>query len=188
MAADDEDAAGLSRPARLWRASFCMRALASLLLLISAPLLAQSGVWGARGISHAFLVRDNLVYDVDGRGVAVYDVANPAAIRRVAVAESPAESLDGAFLGNGDLLVLTRAGIGRYATGRDGHLSLLAQFPAAGFTHVRANDATIATASANGVVVWQPADDGFTKIRQLTFANNVNAVALAGNALYVAVE
>src|ERR1051326_7665250 len=88
-----------------------------LLLLAASPLLAQSGVWGARGVSHAFLVRDNLVYDVDGRGVAVYDVSNPAAIRRTAVIDSEAESLDGAFLANGDLAVLTRAGVDIYDRG-----------------------------------------------------------------------
>src|ERR1051326_6577014 len=88
-----------------------------LLLLAASPLLAQSGVWGARGGSHAVLVRGNLVYDVDGRGGAVYDVSNPAAISRTAVIDSEAESLDGAFLANGDLAVLTRAGVDIYDRG-----------------------------------------------------------------------
>jgi hypothetical protein len=159
-----------------------------LLFFLSAPLFAQSGVWGSRGISHAFLVRDNLVYDVDGRGVSVYDVSNPAAIRRVAVAEEEAESLDGAFLPGGDLLVLTRQGVDRYQTDATGRLALLARYPAHGFAHLRANAAWVVTASANGVSVWQLGSDGLTQIRQLSFAKHVNAIALAGDALYVAVD
>ena len=94
-----------------------MKRLFPLLILVCSPLLAQSGVWGARGVSHAFLVRDNGVYDIDGRGVAQYDVSDPAAIRRAAVIDTEGESLDGAFAANGDLLVLTRLGIDRFDRG-----------------------------------------------------------------------
>ena len=155
-----------------------MRRLSLLCWLIASPLIA--GVWGARGVSHAFLVRGNLVYDVDGRGVAVYDVTNPAAIRRTAVIESVAESLDGAFLGN-DLLVLTRAGVDRY----DGNLALRAQIQGHGFEHLRANADWIVAASANGARVW--AND-LTEVRRIAFANRVNAIALKGDALYVALD
>jgi hypothetical protein len=151
-----------------------------LLLLAASPLLAQSGVWGARGVSHAFLVRDNLVYDVDGRGVAVYDVSNPAAIRRTAVIDSEAESLDGAFLANGDLAVLTRAGVDIYDRGT---LGLRAQIPGHGFAHLRANENWIVAASANGATAW--AND-LTEVRRMTFASAVSAIALKGDALYAA--
>ena len=157
-----------------------MRRLPLFLLLAASPLLAQSGVWGARGVSHAFLVRDNLVYDVDGRGVAVYDVSNPAAIRRTAVIDSAAESLDGAFLANGDLAVVTRAGVDIYDSAS---LALRAQLPGHGFTHLRANEKWIVAASANGATVW--AND-LTQAKTIAFANAVNAIALKGDALYAA--
>jgi len=159
-----------------------MRRLFPFLLLACSPLLAQSGVWGARGVSHAFLVRDNLVYDVDGRGVAVYDVGDPAAIRRTAVIDSPAESLDGAFLANGDLAVLTRAGVDIHDRAT---LGLRAQLPGHGFAHLRANENWIVAASANGATVW--AND-LTEVERIAFPSAVSAIALKGDALYVALD
>jgi len=150
-----------------------MRRLAPLLLLFSSTLLAQSGVWGARGVSHAFLVRGNSVFDIDGRGVALYDVAN---FTRVAVANSDAESLDGAFAANGDLLVLTRAGIDRY----DAQLARLSHTDGTGFEHLRANDKYVVTAGPNDVAVLNGSP--------LHFASHINAIALNGDALYVALE
>jgi len=152
-----------------------MRRLTLFLLLVASPLSAA--VWGSRGVSHAFLVRDNLVYDIDGRGVAVYDAAK---FERVNVAESSAETLDGAFVGD-DLLVLTRQGIDRY----DRNLALRDHFPAHGFTHLRANGTWIVTAAATSVTVWT---NDLTEARRLTFMNRVNAIALNGDALYVALD
>ncbi len=151
-----------------------MRRLAPLLLLfLSSALLAQSGVWGARGVSHAFLVRGDKVYDIDGRGIALYDVAT---FTRVAVANSDAESIDGAFAANGDLLVLTRAGIDRY----DAQLARLSHADGPGFEHLRANERYVVTAGPNDVSV----SDGTL----LHFASHVNAIALNGDALYVALD
>src|SRR5207248_4166701 len=181
LAADHEDAAGLSRPARFWRAIFCMRRLFPIFLLVCSPLFAQSGVWGSRGISHAFLERNGLVYDVDGRGIAVYDASDPAAIRRVAVADTDGESLDAAFARNGDLLVLTRLGISRF----NAAFAPLAQVSARGYAHLRANDDWIVTASATGITVWS---NDLSEGRHAIFTSRINAIALRGNALYVALE
>lgn len=158
-----------------------MRRLFPILLLACSPLFAQSGVWGARGVSHAFLVRGDLVYDVDGRGVALYDVSNPSAIRRAAVAESDSESLDGALLSSGDLLVLTRLGIDRY----DRNLALRAQTPAKGFAHLRANDKWIVAASQHGITVFAP---DMSEQQHAIFNGDINAIALSGDALYVAID
>lgn len=152
-----------------------MRRLTLFLLFVCSPLSAA--VWGSRGVSHAFLVRDNLVYDIDGRGVAVYDTTK---FQRVNVVESSSETLDGAFAGGG-LLVLTRQGIDRY----DLNLALREQFPARGFTHLRANDNWIVTAAATSITVWT---NDLTQARKLTFMNHVNAIALNGDALYVALD
>ncbi|HVT45934.1 MAG TPA: hypothetical protein VMT00_16275 [Thermoanaerobaculia bacterium] len=79
-------------------------------LLASAPLLADAvcplGVWGWRGSPHEFLLRDQRLFVADGRGIAVYDVANPAAIRRTAVAVTGAPARRVA-VGGSSLLALT---------------------------------------------------------------------------------
>src|SRR5437763_12677154 len=68
VAGDDENAARLSRRRRVW----CV----ALLVLALAPLaFADSGVWGDRGIVHRFAVRAPFLFEVDGRGVSVYDVS-----------------------------------------------------------------------------------------------------------------
>ena len=152
-----------------------MNRLTLFLLLVCAPLSA--GVWGSRGVSHAFLVRDNLVYDIDGRGVAVYDTTK---FQRVNVVESSAETLDGAFVGD-DLLVVTRQGIDRY----DPNLALHEHLPAHGFTHLRANDNWIVTAAATSITAWTR---DLSEARKVTFMNRVNAIALNGDALYVALD
>lgn len=68
------------------------------------------------------------MFAADRRGVAVYDVA-ASPIRRLKVAETAAESLDLAFLGDGELAVATRSGIDRYAVRADGALIPLANYP-----------------------------------------------------------
>lgn len=152
-----------------------MRRLTLLLLIVCSP--PPAAVWGERGISHAFLARGTLIYGVDGRGAALYDAND---FHRIAVAASGAESLDGAFLGD-DVLVLTREGIDRYDPG----LTLRAQFPARGYEHLRASGPWIVAASANGATVWT---NDFTEVRRIAFTNRVNAIALNGDALYVALD
>src|SRR5205085_10910164 len=159
----------------------CMRRLFPIFFLLCSPLFAQSGVWGSRGISHAFLERGGVVYDVDGRGVALYDASDPSAIRRVAVADTDGESLDAAFARNGDLLVLTRLGIARF----DDRFAPLAQVSARGYAHLRANDDWIVTASASGITVWS---NDLTEQQHAIFTNRINAIALRGSVLYVAIE
>ena len=156
-----------------------MRRLILFLLVACSPLSAA--VWGSRGVSHAFLVRDHLVYDIDGRGVAVYDTAT---LQRVNVVESDAETLDGAFAGE-NLFVLTRQGIDRY----DRSLFLHERLPARGFTHLRANEKWIVAASATDVAVWSaaavPPLSG-APARPAHSTSRISAIALAGDALYLA--
>src|SRR5438128_1974216 len=83
-----------------------------LFLLLPACALAQSGVWGLRGITKRFVIHGNIVYAVDGRGVAAYDATT---LKRIAVAETDAESLDAAFTGD-TLVVLTRTGLARFTS------------------------------------------------------------------------
>jgi len=158
------------------------KVLLPFVFLLCSPLFAQSGVWGSRGISRAFLVRDHLVYDVDGRGVTLYDVTNPAAIRRVAVAEGRAESLDGVFDDFG-LLVLTRNGIDAYLT----NLELRSQIDAPGYRHLRANGKYMVTASSDEVAVWDLSTLGMRN--KIDFpGQQITSIALSGNALYVGID
>src|ERR1700675_1601551 len=97
-----------------------------LFTLLFLPIVANadSGFWGARGISRRFVVRGDQVFDADGRGLAVYDVRDPAKIVRVAAVQTDAESLDLAFLANDDLALLTRNAVERYNVTADGRVSL----------------------------------------------------------------
>src|SRR4051794_4433684 len=71
--------------------------LSIFLLLLPIAALAQSGVWGLRGISQRFLVDGNFVIDIDGAGFSVYDVGTPNAVRRVSRIETDQESTDGSI-------------------------------------------------------------------------------------------
>lgn len=174
---------------RVAPAAAVKRTIFLLLLVIPTSLFAQSGVWGARGITHQLLPHGNFVVDVDGRGVAVYDVSNPAKITRVAVADSNSETLDGALLDDTTLAVMTRIGIDRYAFGSDGSISLLSHQPTDGYTQIRSNGKWIAAASTSSIAIFTPQPDRI--VQQMTIpipimSANVAAIALAGDALYVA--
>ena len=69
-----------------------MRRFILLFLLVPACALAQSGVWGLRGITRRFVVHGNIVYAVDGRGVAAYDATT---LKRLQTIETESESLHG---------------------------------------------------------------------------------------------
>ncbi|HEX9493355.1 MAG TPA: hypothetical protein VGA33_08825, partial [Thermoanaerobaculia bacterium] len=75
-----------------------MRRLASTIVaLIPIFAFAQTGEWGARGVSRRFIVQGPRVFAADGRGVAVYDVSQSTVQRKAAV-ETATESLDLALL------------------------------------------------------------------------------------------
>jgi len=156
-----------------------------LLFVLLVPLFAQaqSGVWGARGSSHEFLIRGNRLFDVDGRGVAVYDVANPAKIVRTGVTTTAAEALDGAFVDANTLVVVTTADIERFAVSNDGALTLLSQIAASGLQRIRSNGRWVAAAGATRVIVY---DTTLAQPATYYFDGTISAIALAGDALYVA--
>ena len=125
-------------------------------ILVLAPLLApaQTGVWGSRGVTRRFVIRGDRVFAADGRGVAVYDVSS-SPIRRIAVAETPAESFDLTFLADGDLAVATRNGIDRYAVLPDGTLNAVANYPEAVTTVLTSNQRYVAGITATGITIWE---------------------------------
>lgn len=159
-----------------------------LVLLFSVPLAAQQGVWGERGISRRFAVRGDLVYAGDGRGVSVYDVSNPSAIRRIDVESSDAESRDLAFIGNSDLVVATSKGLDRFAVQPDGTLHWLGTTELAGVTRVAGTATRVAAASGKTLTFFTRGTAGLLSDVQRSFSGNVLALASAGDTVYAAVE
>lgn len=160
----------------------------ALLVFVSLAAHAQSGIWGARGITRQFLVRGNQVIAIDGRGVASYDVSNPAAVRRLSAIQRDDESLYGALIGTSELAVLTRGGIDRYTISSTGALSLHSQLPLSGYTALYGNGDLLAGVSPNGITLWRPSEEGLDQLAQYPTNGVVNAIAFHNNIIYVAVE
>lgn len=158
------------------------------LLLLSVPLAAQQGVWGERGISRRFAVRGDLVYAADGRGVSVYDVANPAAIVRIDVESGDAESRDLAFLGPTDLILATSAGLERFAVQPDGTLQRRGTTGVAGVTRVAGTASHVAAASGKTLMIFSRFGDGLAVESQRNFGGTIRALTASGNIIYAAVE
>jgi hypothetical protein len=115
-----------------------------LFLLVPACALAQSGVWGLRGITKRFVVHGNVVYAVDGRGVTAYDATT---LKRLQTIETESESLDAAFTGN-TLVVLTRGGLERFPPES---VVPIARQEIPPSTRIASNGQRIAVAGADGV-------------------------------------
>jgi len=157
------------------------------LVLLPAAAHAQSGIWGARGISRQFLVRGNQVIAIDGRGVASYDVSTNS-VRRISAIQRDDESLSGALIGTNELAVLTRGGIDRYAIGADGSLSLRSQLPLSGYNSIYGNGDVLAGVGANGITIWRATEDGLDQLSQFATTGTINTIAFHGSVMYVAVE
>jgi hypothetical protein len=158
--------------------------------LLPFAAFAQSGMWGSRGVSRQFLLRGTRLYDVDGRGVAVYDVGDPAHIRRISFVQRDSESLSGAFLGTSELDVLTRTGIDRYTIQSDGSLFRTEEVELTGYSSLTGNGSILATVSPTGdsVTLWRMADEGLERFAEIAAGGHVNAIAFHNGAMYVAVE
>jgi hypothetical protein len=155
-------------------------AIFALLSLLPRFASADSGSWGARGISHRFLVRGDLVFDADGRGISVYDTANPAQIRRAGSATTDDETLDLAFLGPQELAILTARSIDRYSVSPAGEVRLLSTLPQNDNLTRLASSASgsyLAAATANSVTVWSVTTESLTIAARVPVTGTVTAVA-----------
>ena len=164
------------------------KSFALLFLFVPLTLLAQTGMWGNRGISRRFVVEGPLVFDADGRGLSAYDTTDVAHITRTAVALTDDESLDLAPSGDHQLALLTRGGVNLYSFTDSGLLGLQAQIPLTGFTLLAGNGSLLAGASANAVSIWQPGTNSLTEIGHIPVMNAVNAMAFHNGDLYVAIN
>lgn len=158
-------------------------------LLLLLAIATQSGVWGSRGISERFVVSGDDVYVADGRGVAVYRVANPAKIERIDLELSDDRTVDVA-IGGGELFAATTRGLRRYAMASDGTLSFIESIDErdAGATHIAANERWIVTAVANRIVVRQRAGTTLEIANAFAFSNPVKALAFVNGILYAGVD
>src|SRR5581483_4397898 len=159
-----------------------MRRTVIALLLFAAPLFA--GEWGSRGITRRFAVRGDLVFAADGRGVAVYDVSRTP-IRRVAAAETDAESTDVALIGDRQLAVATRGGVERFAIAADGTLAREFTDSDEIASRIASNGADLAGITTTGITVW----DAATRIASARFFLSPPPAAIAwhGRTLIAAV-
>lgn len=160
-----------------------------LLVLVSLTASAQSGMWGQRGISRAFVLDDGLLYAADGRGVAVYDVRAADRITRLDVEWSDDETYDLALFGETDLVVATSTGVERFAVAENGTLTRLLASTAPGPTqHIAANARYAAAASANKLTLLERNGDGLKVAQRITYGGDITAVAFVGDHLYVSAD
>lgn len=152
-----------------------MRRLILLFLLVPACALAQSGVWGLRGITRRFVVHGNVVYAVDGRGVTAYDATT---LTRLETIETDSESLDAAFTGD-TLVVLTRGGLERFPPES---VVPIARQEIPPSTRIASNGQRIAVAGADGVRFY----DGLQLVAFWPQAQTITALAWHNDALFVA--
>jgi hypothetical protein len=170
------------------------RPLRSLLLLLvvlatGTVAQAQAGMWGSRGVSRRFALRDPLLYVADGRGVAVYNVADAAAIRRVDVEISDAETRDLALSGSDLLAVAGADGIQRFTVGSSGALDRLSTVPEEGGTLRIAADAThVASGGAKILTVYRREGTELVHAWEQRYDFPVRALAFVGNYLYASIE
>ena len=168
-----------------------MRYLVRLLvlaLLTTAAAAQPQGIWGERGISRRFVLRGDFLYAADGRGVSVYDVADPRVIRRVDIESGDAETFDLAFAGEAELVVATSQGIDRFA--HDG--GTLTRLPSVGVrggtSRVAATATRVAAANDRNLLILERAPNGLTMVNQIPFDQPILALAISGNIVFVAVE
>ncbi len=161
--------------------------LSILLLFFPIALVAQSGVWGLRGISQRFLVDGNFVIDVDGEGFSVYDVSASSSVRRASRTETSDESIDGSISGN-DLVVSTRSAIERYTIQTDGTAVQTMHAPVTDVTMIAWSGKLLAGCTSSGIVFWRPAADGtLPNTGAYPIKGTVRSMAWKGDVLYVAI-
>jgi len=165
---------------------FSLKKLTFLLLTVVAPLaLADSGVWGERGIVGRLAVRAPYLFEADGRGVSVYDVSTNDP-RRIGIAPTADESLDVAV--SDDLYVITRGEIDRLAVADNGVLTLKATIPGSDYRSIVAGDGYIATLGATRLKIWSTAQEMPVVVAEIEPPGTVTAYAFHDSQLWVAVR
>ena len=177
-----------SRAARLHGDGLMRPFLVLVSLFLSLSAFAQSGMWGQRGISRAFVIDDGVLYAADGRGVAAYDVSAADRVTRIDVEWSDQETYDLALFGE-ELVVATSSGIERFAIAANGTLDRLTGTTDPGRTdRIAANAQFIAAASAKKLTLLQRNGAVLKVAQRITYGADITAVAFVGDYLYVSVD
>ena len=152
-------------------------------LAIALALPLHAGEWGSRGVSRRFVVSGDRLFAADGRGVSVYDVSNPAGIRRIDI-EAGLDETNDLALGGDRLHVATARGIDRFAVGADGSLTRLDSLRGLrNVSRIAASDRIVAAVTGTTVTVFEES----TTLRQIKFVQTVRAVAVIDGLLYMSV-
>lgn len=125
------------------------------------------------------------VYAADGRGLTVYDPAQP---RRLAIVPSDVETRDVASFGSDELVVATADGLHRYRLNGLTPVLYGTTEEAGGVTLVAANATRVAAASGNGISIWKAEGNALELVRRIALTRNVHALAFVGNHLYAAID
>lgn len=164
------------------------RLLLSTLALLTS-FTAHAGIWGERGHPRQVLVRGSLAYAADGRGIAVYDISDPAHISTHHIESRQAETFDAAWIGERELVTATSDGVERFRVEDDGKLSftgaLLTPEPV---SVVAAGSTWGAFASGRDLTFFESRPDGLHSTAMMMTSADVLALAAVGDYLYVSVE
>jgi hypothetical protein len=163
------------------------RLLFCTLTLLTAS-VAHAGIWGERGHAREILVRGSLAYAADGRGIAVYDIADPAHIRTVAIEKRDEETTAAAWMGN-DLVTATGIGVERFAVADDGALQFLGVLATPEPVEEIAASATWgAYASGKDLSFFRITPGGFQNPSTMMMPAKVLALATVDDYLYVSID
>lgn len=154
-----------------------------------APLHAGGGVWGSRGITASFVLRGDVLYAAEGRGVATYDVSDPRMIRRIDVEVRDEETTDVALFGPAEVVTATRGGVTWFAVGAGGALAPIGFTPTAEpLTRIAAGDRFVAGASGRDVLLFERSGAQLARTRTVRMNGDVMAMAFVGDSLLVSVS
>lgn len=164
------------------------RLLLSTLALLTS-FAAHAGIWGERGHPRQVLVRGSLAYAADGRGIAVYDISDPAHITTLHIESRQAETFDAAWIGDRELVTATAAGVERFLVADDGRLSFtgVLSMPER-VSHVAAASAWGASASGRDLTFFESRPDGLRNITGMMMQGDILELAAVGDYLYVSVD
>src|SRR5258706_3772089 len=161
--------------------------LSIILVLVPMAMLAQSGVWGLRGISQRFVIDGNFIVDIDGAGFSVYDAGTTGTVTRLSRIETNDESIDGSISGN-DLVVPTRTAIERYTIRADGSAVQTMHAPVAGVTMLAWNGRLLAGRVSTGIQFWRPSAGGtLPEVAAYPTNGTIKSIAWKGDVLFVAI-
>ncbi|MGA7617223.1 MAG: hypothetical protein WBX15_18825 [Thermoanaerobaculia bacterium] len=170
--------------------SFTAFAVIALSIFVAAPLpLAGStcgtlAEWGSRGAARSIAFAGNFATVADGRGLSVYDLSNPDAIRRVAMVTTPRPSSEVSVAG-AHVLLLSSDGIRSYRLGSDGSLTQ-EFFAEATADQLAAGSGFFVTASGKELTLWDTSSGVAVSRGFVELDGNANDLAVDGTRIWVA--